>query len=408
MHRSALSIALRVGLAVAGVLAVSVAPALAANYSNCGPFVKDGVHVELSNPKVGDQVQPGGYALSGIAYDLASTNGPGISQVALNLDGVNLGNATLGQPNPGTSTGPFATAGFTATVQFPTPNTPPGEMRTLVATAYATSGGSVSFSIPVALGSVSSSVLPSPTTCPSMSSSGRPASEVGLTTAPGTTTGTTTSGTGTAAPAPAPAPAPTSNPAIAADGQTLAMQSLQTQSLFIQVWGANAAVEWAKEHDAQIGAMTPAPVPAAPAPSAPSTSTSGTATATTTSTTSTNPVLVIQSPHPNDVLLTGGYAVPGVVYNPQTGDQTGIQRVQVWLGDRNSSGTLLGEAKLGLPNPGGMTAPNANDGFQATIALNNTNLSVSSGSINVTLYVYADSAAGPTTIVKIPVTVQTQ
>ena len=405
MNRSLPSIALRAGLAVAGVLAVSVAPAMAADYTNCGPFIRDGVRIELSNPKVGDQVQTGGYVLQGIAYDLASTNGSGISQVALNLDGVNLGNATLGAPNPQASSGPFANAGFTSTVQFPTPNTPPGEMRTLVATAYATSGGSVSFSIPIALGSVSSSVLPSPTTCPSMSSSGRPASEVGLTTVPGTTSGTTSTSGGTTTPAPAPAPAPASNPAIAADGQTLATQSLDTQALFIATFGANAAVNWAQQHNAAIGANVPAPAPAAPAPSG---TTTAPATATTTTTTSTNPVLVIQSPHAGDVLLTGGYAVPGVVYNPQTGDQSGIQRVQVWLGDRNSSGTLLGEAKLGLPNPGGMTAPNANDGFQATIALNNTNLNVSSGSINVTLYVYADSSAGPTTLVKLPVTMQTQ
>ena len=412
MQRSVLPIVARAGLAAASIVAVSVAPALAANYSNCGPFVRDGVHLELSNPKVGDQVQPGGFQLAGVAYDLLANgtgvNGTGINQVSLDLDGVHLGNATLGQPNPSGGSGPAANAGFTATVQLPQPNSPPGEMRTLIATAYAASGGNVTFQIPVALGSVSSSVLPSPTACPTMSSSGRPSNEVGLTTAPGTTGTPTTTGTSTptTAPAPAPAPAPATNPTIAADGQTLAQQSLETQAMFVGTWGSNAAVEWAKEHNAQIGAMAPAPAPAPAAPSAPSgTTTRPAATATPVSAA---PVLTVQSPHPNDTLLTGGYAVVGVAYDPKTGDQSTIQRVQVWLGDRNSSGTLLSDATLGQPVPGGMTAPNAQDGFRAVAALTNSTVNISSGSKQVTLYVYADDSSGRTTVVQIPVTVQTQ
>jgi hypothetical protein len=52
----------------------------------------------------------------------------------------------------------------------------------------------------------------------------------------------------TAAPA-APA-APSGGSTVARDGQTLAGQSPATQATFTAVWGAGAALQWAKEHDA--------------------------------------------------------------------------------------------------------------------------------------------------------------
>jgi hypothetical protein len=54
----------------------------------------------------------------------------------------------------------------------------------------------------------------------------------------------------TATPAPPPTP---SNPAIAADGQTLAGQPPEVQQIFQAAFGDAAAVRWAQEHNASIG-----------------------------------------------------------------------------------------------------------------------------------------------------------
>ena len=53
-----------------------------------------------------------------------------------------------------------------------------------------------------------------------------------------------------AAAAPA-AAAPSGGSTVARDGQTLAGQSSATQAMFTAVWGASAAQQWVKEHDAR-------------------------------------------------------------------------------------------------------------------------------------------------------------
>ena len=50
--------------------------------------------------------------------------------------------------------------------------------------------------------------------------------------------------------APAAAAAPSGGSTVARDGQTLAGQSSATQAMFTAVWGASAAQQWVKEHDA--------------------------------------------------------------------------------------------------------------------------------------------------------------
>jgi methionine-rich copper-binding protein CopC len=54
-------------------------------------------------------------------------------------------------------------------------------------------------------------------------------------------------------PAPAVSPSPPSDPAVARDGRSLATEPPSTQAAFRDVWGDQAAVEWAAEHNAQIG-----------------------------------------------------------------------------------------------------------------------------------------------------------
>lgn len=50
-----------------------------------------------------------------------------------------------------------------------------------------------------------------------------------------------------------PNPAPPTDPTIARDGRSLAAEPPGTQALFRGLWGDQAAVEWANEHNAQIG-----------------------------------------------------------------------------------------------------------------------------------------------------------
>ncbi len=246
MYGSPFATALRVGLAVASALAFSAMPA-AADTSSCPAPVAGGIHLELSNPHSGDSLQPGAYFVQGIAFDVTSPTGPAIDRVALFLDGDYLGDARLGQPNTAAVIGPYATAGFTATIKLPQPIGPAGDVRNFIAIAYPATGGSVSYSVPVGLAVPRSNILPSPDTCPTLSAGNRP----DLSASPGT-------------PAPSalspsqPAVLPLPDPSVAADGQTLAMQPPDTQALFQAIFGSSAAVQWAQQHNGAIGA-TPRP-----------------------------------------------------------------------------------------------------------------------------------------------------
>jgi hypothetical protein len=77
-----------------------------------------GTVVIVGFPNPGDALAPGSnVVVQGVAYDTASTSGPGIDRVSVYLGdrdagGLFWGNATLGLPNPQTNTGPLASAGF--------------------------------------------------------------------------------------------------------------------------------------------------------------------------------------------------------------------------------------------------------------------------------------------------------
>ena len=236
--------ALRVGVAVASALAISALPA-AADTSSCPAPVAGGIHLELSNPHSGDSLQPGAYYIQGIAFDVTSPTGPAITRVALFLDGDYLADARLGQPNTAAVIGPYATAGFTATVKLPQPIGPAGEIRTFIAIAYPATGGSVTYSVPVGLSVPHSNILPSPDTCPTLSAGDRP----DLSASPGVPVPSAPSQAATL---------PVLDPSIAADGQTLAMQPPDTQALFQTIFGSSAPVQWAQQHNGATGA-TPRP-----------------------------------------------------------------------------------------------------------------------------------------------------
>jgi methionine-rich copper-binding protein CopC len=60
-------------------------------------------------------------------------------------------------------------------------------------------------------------------------------------------------GSSQAAPSPPTSAAPPADPTVARDGRSLATEPLGTQAAFRDLWGDQAAIEWAAEHNAQLG-----------------------------------------------------------------------------------------------------------------------------------------------------------
>jgi hypothetical protein len=64
------------------------------------------------------------------------------------------------------------------------------------------------------------------------------------------------------------------------------------------------------------------------------------------------PYIAVNNPSPGDILPAGGLAMQGKAFDPAASvDQaTGVDRVQVFLEDRDRGGMYLGDARLGTPN----------------------------------------------------------
>jgi hypothetical protein len=110
------------------------------------------------------------------------------------------------------------------------------------------------------------------------------------------------------------------------------------------------------------------------------------------------PYIAVANPNPGDTPLPGGYLMQGKAFDPAAAlDQGfGVDRVQVFLEDRDRGGLLLGEARLGLPNlaaaPGSQFAL---AGWQALVSLPN--------GVH-TLFVYAHSfVSGKESVARVPI-----
>jgi hypothetical protein len=119
-----------------------------------------GAIFELSNPSSGDLLPIGGYVVSGIAYDPASTQGPGVDRIQFFLDPRENGGVFLGSTVPRPATAPGAAPTFSVTLFIPS-TAPKGSH---IFTAYARSsviGAETVLSVPVFAGA-----LPTPTPLP--------------------------------------------------------------------------------------------------------------------------------------------------------------------------------------------------------------------------------------------------
>jgi hypothetical protein len=64
------------------------------------------------------------------------------------------------------------------------------------------------------------------------------------------------------------------------------------------------------------------------------------------------PYVAVANPVPGDTLRVGGLDIQGKAFDPAAGPElgSGIDRLQVFLEDRDRGGLFLGDARLGLPN----------------------------------------------------------
>jgi hypothetical protein len=102
-------------------------------------------------------------------------------------------------------------------------------------------------------------------------------------------------------------------------------------------------------------------------------------------------VLSIGNPQPGDLLPRGKYVMQGQAFDRAATTGTGVDKVSVFVDDRDAGGQLVGNASLGQPTA---------NGFSATI-----DLSRISG--QHTLYVYArSSVSGKEAVVNFPVNIR--
>jgi hypothetical protein len=64
-------------------------------------------------------------------------------------------------------------------------------------------------------------------------------------------------------------------------------------------------------------------------------------------TAATCPVLSLGNPNPADDLTPGGYFISGLAYDPSATQGSGVARVDLFLGERDNGGTILGSAVPG-------------------------------------------------------------
>jgi hypothetical protein len=144
--------------------------------------------------------------------------------------------------------------------------------------------------------------------------------------------------------------------------------------------GAPAQAQPALCGAGQAPAATPSAPPSAPAPAPAPAAPSGAGLQ-----------IKVANPQPGATILHGPYSVSGTAFDPAASSGSGVDRVTVFLDNRDTGGQDLGDAQLGSPGP---------NGFTITVGLPSNNTGPHS------LFVYAhDSVTGKTGVVIVPVTI---
>ena len=110
------------------------------------------------------------------------------------------------------------------------------------------------------------------------------------------------------------------------------------------------------------------------------------------------PVLDLANPNPGDMLMPGAYEIEGKAFDPRAQQDSGVDRVSIFLDSRDAGGLDLGDATPGVPNPN-LEIPGfpSMNGF--TLVVNLPNLAGEH-----TLFAYArSSVTGQETTISMPV-----
>jgi hypothetical protein len=113
------------------------------------------------------------------------------------------------------------------------------------------------------------------------------------------------------------------------------------------------------------------------------------------------PTLVVANPNAGDMITPGRFTMQGVAFDKTATTGVGVDRVSVFLGDRDAGGMFLGDAKLGAPT----TMPVPSDQF-AMAGWTLVTPALDGAGETDQLHVYARSAVtGDETVVDIPISI---
>lgn len=299
------------------------------------------LHFDLANPAAGDRLLPGGYVVEGFAFDSAATaeQGTGVDRVDFFLNNRDEGGVNLGTAELGLpNTTAMAGSPF-GMAGYRLEVTLPDQSggQTLFAYAHSTiTGQEQVLSVPIQVG------------------------------------GTTD------------ADAPTTFPAATTGRPMCAPAAASTQPM---VATSTTAMQPTPQPEATVApAMTVAPVVTV----VPEATVAPVATL----------HLMLDNPQPGDSLLPGAYSISGTALDTRATSGSGIDRVDIFLGDRDLGGLILGQTGV---QPVMTTSENA-------MPLGSFHIDVNLPEHNAggTLFAYAHSSVtGEEMIVAIPITVGT-
>jgi hypothetical protein len=77
----------------------------------------------------------------------------------------------------------------------------------------------------------------------------------------------------------------------------------------------------------------------------------------------------VGNPSPGDTIHVGGLKIEGIAFDRTADESPGIERVDIFLEDRDQAGTLIGHAAVGVPTPAADDPELANSGWNAEVML---------------------------------------
>jgi len=296
------------------------------------------VHFELANPAPGAMLEPGGLVIEGIAVDTRATSGNGIDRIDFFLGNRDEGGINVGTVIPGATAGPFGSGSFHTIITLP--NITGGSDLFGYAHSSVTNQESV-VAVPVAIGQ---------------------------------------------------------DPAVA--GETSASGAVP--SIMLSCQGTAQTTTTTPSTEVTTPATTPSTEVTTPATTTTPSTTVTTTPSTTTPTTTSTVTLQIANPEPGVKILSGAYSIEGIAFDQAATQGMGIDRIDIFLDNRDQGGTFLGTAALGMNNSTQSAGSQfASSGFRAIV-----NLPSNQRGLHSLQFIAHSTVSGGETLLEIPVTIQ--